>query len=475
MKDFLVIIGLFFGLCVFYAIANAVNNATNPNARQSATFKVVPSDGGRAIGASKGTSVTDAFQQTFDKLERQAIYCKRIETIDKYVSAMEEAVRGMSSRYPRYDLSSYRNRCAIQRSRVNDLIAQKKAASKSSNASRRNPGRSTQKAESVKPSKSPEAQCSSSDPAISENTSPSPAADSSPVQKPASVPESAPVRESVEAVKEKADDFLTHFFANYFSIVLTDGSFSDVDNLPSLFSQCLRNYDGYNQLNLKERFGVDPLEYMKMFIGDRYEPRMSSRRELEMRLGGIATKLGSVKERMEKLDSLLLRRLSEESQILVSELFRHPFDGYTLKEIEYCYNALKKSGRIVEFHIKKDTYIRLPQAANGGMYNKKPRVAGSESSERRETPFTKTDLIAFLDSKSMEYVDKTPSGGCFWILGGPNADSFIKEVVVDGAKPVYAKNAKALNNRPGWFIKLGQPGKNSVNQAAYANAQTQIH
>lgn len=253
----------------------------------------------------------------------------------------------------------------------------------------------------------------------------------------------------------------------------------------------------------------------------------SVREQLEKRLNGRIEELRPEYLRKKKLMKDMVAAVAAEETILRTDLMKLPFDAVSEREVSSVYRVLVKNGRLFEMKVGSRYIVSLsdkelarkhrgqkkpaqgdanvPQSSREGIVQHDesakpddlPTAPGDSSTfstlesapslpdpnltmavntvQKPVKSFTKSDLIAFLDSKSIEHVDKTPSGGCFWILGGPNTDSFIKEIVVDGAKPIYAKNAKALNNRPGWFIKLGQPGKGPVNQAAYAAAQTQIH
>ena len=253
----------------------------------------------------------------------------------------------------------------------------------------------------------------------------------------------------------------------------------------------------------------------------------SVREQLEKRLNGRLAELRPEYLRKQKLMKDMVAAVAAEETMLRADLMKLPFDAVSEREVSSVYRVLVKTGRLFEMKVGSRYIVSLSDKelarkhrgqkkpaqgdANVSQSSQEGSVQHDESAKPDNLPtapgdlsasatlesasslpslnlamaantaqkpvksFTKTELIAFLDSKHMEYVDKAPAGGCFWILAGPNADSFIKEIVVDGAKPVYAKNAKALNNRPGWFIKLGQPGKGPVNQAAYAAAQTQIH
>lgn len=103
----------------------SVYQSKNPYARRSVTFKVKAQDADRSIVSEMGYSVADAFEHAFEMLEEKAKSSQRIETVDKYVSAMEEAASSMEKDYKRFDISSYHQRCHAQRKRLNEMIAKK--------------------------------------------------------------------------------------------------------------------------------------------------------------------------------------------------------------------------------------------------------------------------------------------------------------------------------------------------------------
>lgn len=63
-------------------------------------------------------------------------------------------------------------------------------------------------------------------------------------------------------------------------------------------------------------------------------------------------------------------------------------------------------------------------------------------------------LVAELESAGLEYADKRPNGGALWIVGGGGLADFISKLESNGALFKFkADGAKALNGKPGWWIK----------------------
>lgn len=87
-----------------------------------------------------------------------------------------------------------------------------------------------------------------------------------------------------------------------------------------------------------------------------------------------------------------------------------------------------------------------PSTKTGDM--KKP-----ENSRPDEISYSKGEAIALLTEKEIEFADKTASGGCFWIISDPEADTVVAGMKIDGSKPRHVDSSKALAGRPGWYVK----------------------
>ena len=64
------------------------------------------------------------------------------------------------------------------------------------------------------------------------------------------------------------------------------------------------------------------------------------------------------------------------------------------------------------------------------------------------------DIIAFLQSKGVDFVDKRDKEGALWALG----DESLKTIFVDAKKMGYyfhysANGSKTTNGKPGWWTK----------------------
>ncbi len=259
---------------------------------------------------------------------------------------------------------------------------------------------------------------------------------------------------TVQELKERADSLLVRFLSNYYSVVLSSGTFSDIDAMSSSISECLFSYDQYFRLNLYERCGVNPSEYIKVFSGERYEHFMDSRKKLEDHLLSFQSAMETEKRRKEALESEMIAILSRNTEYPVLDLLSRFYQSYPKSEVEYCYGALKRNNRVVERKHGEIRFARLSLIEKGEYDANFPHPSRKKQPLAIKKPITKSELIAFLKSENVTFIDKTASGGCFWVFGSPAVDSFMRGVTVDGVNPGYSKNAKTLSYRPGWFMKL---------------------
>ena len=64
------------------------------------------------------------------------------------------------------------------------------------------------------------------------------------------------------------------------------------------------------------------------------------------------------------------------------------------------------------------------------------------------------NLIDFLKSNSIEYVDKRQKGGALWILGGHDLDDVMVKCGEMGYKFFFSeKGGKITKGKPGWYLR----------------------
>jgi very-short-patch-repair endonuclease len=77
-----------------------------------------------------------------------------------------------------------------------------------------------------------------------------------------------------------------------------------------------------------------------------------------------------------------------------------------------------------------------------------------ERSPARQTSVASDDLIATLEERGVEYIDKRPNGGALWAVGGAELSTMMSDLAKRGYKFTFsASGGRATMHRPGWFVK----------------------
>jgi len=73
----------------------------------------------------------------------------------------------------------------------------------------------------------------------------------------------------------------------------------------------------------------------------------------------------------------------------------------------------------------------------------------------RQTSVPGDDLIATLEERGVDYVDKRPNGGALWAIGGAELSTVMSDLAKRGYKFTFsARGGRATMQRPGlWFVK----------------------
>ncbi len=123
-------------------------------------------------------------------------------------------------------------------------------------------------------------------------------------------------------------------------------SFSDIEDIKKYTTRCLKYWDEYFSVPLPHDF-IDPIEQLRKYKPQEYDPVMNKRTTLESKLDSFIEAAMPIKERKQALCKQM-RALINPPGIFRSELFSHSFDGYTDQEVKYAYDTMKKTGSIKE-------------------------------------------------------------------------------------------------------------------------------
>lgn len=98
------------------------------------------------------------------------------------------------------------------------------------------------------------------------------------------------------------------------------------------------------------------------------------------------------------------------------------------------------------------SYTKTPSATPTATPIAKPIPKAVISSS---TEPSSTGLVAFLENKGLEVIDKREQGGALWVIGGKELDPIIKETrKAFGALWTFSQNGgRATGNRTSWFTK----------------------
>ncbi len=99
----------------------------------------------------------------------------------------------------------------------------------------------------------------------------------------------------------------------------------------------------------------------------------------------------------------------------------------------------------------------LRQALNKSETKTTRKSATTKVATRNSAPKTPnaSNLVTYLESKGIEYVDKRPKGGALWIIGDKSLDPIIQESKKKfGTMWIYKEEGGMVTkNKPGWYTK----------------------
>lgn len=284
----------------------------------------------------------------------------------------------------------------------------------------------------------------------------------------------------------KVDRVLEEFLSAYGSVV--ESSFADVDKTYKLKKRCLSKYDAYwditRQYSDKERSVLGEThiwDHAKMrleqeftsggyfpkgqgigFWGGKESSSKSPRQQIDEKLTRcIETMRPEYKRKMEVFDNIL-KYVHLHGSIPRVELLKTAFDGATQKEVESCCRSLIQDHRLIEVKIGGRLFVMLSDKEAAKHPILPPKTMDNESkgimhTQNREksigTDYDMKACIQMLTEKSICHVDKTESGGCFWVEDSKESRLFTKSATINGRKFVHASSAKCFGGQPGWYLK----------------------
>lgn len=289
-----------------------------------------------------------------------------------------------------------------------------------------------------------------------------------------------------ESWYEKASNLLDKIIEQYDLIM--ECSFSDVEQAHSAKNQLLRNYDKYWEVTQtyaeksisyagRDKIWKDAKSEMALFLKEEGftswdSPefgRNSIREQLNKRISERLDMMRPEYIRKTTIMKNILAFVNQEDMVMRSQLLKMDLGANSLKETEACYRALVNTKKLIEFKIENRHYVALSdkEAVKKKYLSTpvaKPVSSKSESSislNAKQESSAMMDAISeielvrsFLAMRSLEYIDKTSSGGGLYFFDEKAAD----EIKAKGIKLAYAANgSRSTGYRPAWYIKDYQP------------------
>lgn len=115
------------------------------------------------------------------------------------------------------------------------------------------------------------------------------------------------------------------------------------------------------------------------------------------------------------------------------------------------------SSETIEAVQSKDTSDRIHLPTENVSSEQFPRKGGSQltiDSSIKHSPQLEGvfDLLAFLNQKGAEVIDKRSAGGALWVIGGTELSSIMAELKTKGIRFTFAKaGGRSTRHRPAWF------------------------
>lgn len=160
--------------------------------------------------------------------------------------------------------------------------------------------------------------------------------------------------------EEKASKILSDFLDAFIYVTTEEyHSFRDIENVLNTSKKCVRLWYKYWKLLEDIHVRVNPKEYMKEYLGDSFEPCMLESAKLKKRLDDATEKIKPEHRRKMKLYNDIIKTVADSGSIMQCELKKQHFDNASQKEVEFCYNDLIASNRLVRVKIGSRYFVSL--------------------------------------------------------------------------------------------------------------------
>lgn len=261
-------------------------------------------------------------------------------------------------------------------------------------------------------------------------------------------------------------------------------SFSDIKSYGLKF-----DHEAEKQIFYTNSYDVKGLEFDAVFIIDfneRYYPNSKEIEKIKVDNEGkdialVKEDIEDFKNREKKLLYVAMTRARENLYIIanscpqiynVSEFILdfnyedYENKGFTKKEVEklrmhHNFMNREKGAKEKQDIIDESKTIEeiVENKSNDAL--SKEEIAASTENKSLDTPkiinteaFIKHKLIPTLTQKGIKVIDKRANGGCLWVLGGKELNSYMAKLKEVGIKFNFSeKGGKVSGHKPSWFYK----------------------
>ncbi|MBR3019825.1 MAG: hypothetical protein IKH57_22590 [Clostridia bacterium] len=199
------------------------------------------------------------------------------------------------------------------------------------------------------------------------------------------------IRENYESLtreewQEKADKILDKFYDLY--SIITDPNFKDVEKAYSSKKRCIKYWQDYfSSIPYETGIWFDAKFHMREHLGLNYDICMDSHESLEKKLSQCIDEMKPEYKRKMNLRKQIIDTVAEQESIMRSKLIATPFEGCTVKEVEYCIKELVEKYQLVSVKIGNRYFVSLSdkeKQRRDGHKIKKPINVNVDNSKKKE-------------------------------------------------------------------------------------------
>lgn len=160
--------------------------------------------------------------------------------------------------------------------------------------------------------------------------------------------------------EEKANQKLSDFLYAFEYVTSEEiHSFHNIDDVLKMRNRCMHIWHEYWNLLKDVHVRVDPKGYMADYLGSSFEPCMLESTKLKKRLDDATEIIKPEHMRKMKLYNDIIKTVADSGSIMQCELKKQQFDNASQKEVEFCYNDLIASNRLVKVKIGSRYFVSL--------------------------------------------------------------------------------------------------------------------